>query len=134
MQFNSLTFFVFLPIVFSFYWFIINKKSYQNLILLVSSYIFYCFWDWRFLSLIIISTITDYMVGLIIDRSNTIKIKRFFLCVSIIINLGILFIFKYYDFFILSWIELFSSFGYEIKNNWTIELILPLGISFYTFH
>jgi len=80
-----------------------------------------------------ISTITDYIVGLQIDRKHKKNIKRRLLYSSIIINLGILFIFKYYDFFILSWLDLCSSFGYEANNKWTIELILPLGISFYTF-
>ncbi len=133
MQFNSLSFFIFLPTVFSIYWLFQKKQYYQNIILLIASFIFYAFWDWRFLSLIIISTITDYFVGLNIHKDYTEDSKRKLLLGSIIINLGILFIFKYYDFFILSWLDLCSFLGYEANSKWTIELILPLGISFYTF-
>lgn len=122
-----------MPVVFSVYWIFQNKRSYQNVIVLIASYIFYGFWNWKFLALIIISTITDYLVGLKINQEEEQKTKKIILYSSLIINLGILFVYKYYDFFIISWLELCSSFGYEISSKWTIELILPLGISFYTF-
>ena len=122
-----------MPVVFSVYWIFQNKRSYQNVIVLIASYIFYGFWNWKFLALIIISTITDYIVGLKINQEEEQKTKKKILYSSLIINLGILFVYKYYDFFIISWLELCSSFGYEISSKWTIELILPLGISFYTF-
>ena len=122
-----------MPVVFSVYWIFQNKRSYQNVIVLIASYIFYGFWNWKFLALIIISTITDYLVGLKINQEEEQKTKKKILYSSLIINLGILFVYKYYDFFIISWLELCSSFGYEISSKWTIELILPLGISFYTF-
>ena len=134
MLFNSLEYFIFLPTVFLFYWFIKdNKLKKQNLLILISSYAFYAWWDWRFLSLIFISTLIDYFTGLRIDYSKSYKVKKLYLCLSIIINLSLLGFFKYYNFFINSWVELLSSLGYEQKSLWTINVILPVGISFYTF-
>ena len=134
MLFNSIEFLIFLPIVFTFYWFIFNKNlSIQNFIILLSSYVFYGWWDYRFLSLIFLSTIVDYIIGLNIPRQESEKLQKLLLYVSILFNVSVLGFFKYYNFFIDSWISLFSSFGYEIKSIWTLNIILPVGISFYTF-
>ena len=134
MLFNSIEFLLFLPIVFVLYWFVFDKKlKYQNLLILVSSYIFYGWWDYRFLSLILLSTIVDYFIGLRISNQASLKNKRILLWCSVLFNLGVLGFFKYYNFFIDSWIDLFSSFGYDIKSIWTLNIILPVGISFYTF-
>lgn len=134
MLFNSIEFLLFLPIVFVLYWFVFNKNfKQQNLLILVSSYFFYGWWDYRFLSLIILSTIVDYVIGLkISSQSSRNNQKKLLLC-SVLFNLGILGFFKYYNFFIESWIDLFSSIGYKINNEWTLNIILPVGISFYTF-
>jgi len=134
MVFNSLEFFIFLFIVYILYWFVF-KKSFkaQNVFILVASYTFYGWWDWRFLSLILLSTIVDYFVAKKID-SNTIQSKRkLWLWVSVFFNVGLLGFFKYYNFFVDSWIDMFSFFGYTIKSTWTLRIILPIGISFYTF-
>ena len=134
MLFNSIEFLLFLPIVFVLYWFVFDKKlKYQNLLILVSSYIFYGWWDYRFLSLILLSTIVDYFIGLGISNQASLKNKRILLWCSVLFNLGVLGFFKYYNFFIDSWIDLFSSVGYYIKSVWTLNIILPVGISFYTF-
>lgn len=134
MLFNSLEFFVFLPIVFALYWFITKKHlKAQNVLIVIASYVFYGMWDWRFLSLIFLSTTVDYFVGLKIYNAQTKKRKKLWLWCSVIFNVGLLGFFKYFNFFVDSWIDLFSIFGYEIKSTWTLRILLPVGISFYTF-
>lgn len=134
MLFNSIEFLLFLPVVFVLYWFVFDRKlKYQNLLILLSSYIFYGWWDYRFLSLILLSTIVDYFIGLRISNQASLKNKRILLWCSVLFNLGVLGFFKYYNFFIDSWINLFNSVGYDIKSVWTLNIILPVGISFYTF-
>ena len=134
MLFNSLEFLIFLPTVFLLYWFVFQKNlRVQNLLLLISSYVFYGWWDYRFLSLIFLSTIVDYFVGLKIHISDNKKEKKSFLWISILFNLGLLGFFKYFNFFIDSWIDLLGAIGYEQKSTWTLNVILPVGISFYTF-
>ena len=134
MLFNSLEFFIFLPTVFLLYWFVFQKSLIvQNLLLLISSYVFYGWWDYRFLSLIFLSTVVDYFVGLKIYGSNGNKAKKCYLWISILFNLGLLGFFKYFNFFIDSWINLLGTFGYEHQSTWTLKVILPVGISFYTF-
>jgi alginate O-acetyltransferase complex protein AlgI len=134
MLFNSLEYFIFLPLVFCFYWFVFYKNlRAQNLLLLLSSYIFYGWWDWRFLSLIILSTIIDYIIGLKIYNEYQNSIKKLYLSFSIIFNLGLLGFFKYFNFFIDSWIELLNIIGIHLNSTWTLNVILPVGISFYTF-
>lgn len=134
MLFNSIEFLLFLPVVFFFYWFVFNKnlKS-QNLLILVSSYVFYGWWDYRFLSLIFLSTIVDYIIGLNIFKQESLKKRKLLLYSSVFFNLSVLGFYKYYNFFVNSWVDLMSSFGYEIHNGWTLNIILPVGISFYTF-
>ena len=134
MLFNSLEFLIFLPTVFLLYWFVFQKNlRVQNLLLLIGSYVFYGWWDYRFLSLIFLSTVVDYFVGLKIYDSTDKKIKNSYLWISILFNLGLLGFFKYFNFFIDSWIDLLGAVGYEQKSTWTLNVILPVGISFYTF-
>ena len=134
MLFNSINFAIFLPIVFLLYWFIPNKKlNLQNVLLLVASYFFYACWDWRFLFLLMFSTLLDYFTGLKMQDSKNQKEKRFWFWLSIAVNLGFLGIFKYYNFFAESFSELISLIGLNL-NPWTFKVILPVGISFYTFH
>lgn len=134
MFFNSVIFAIFLPIVFLFYWFITNKNlRLQNSLLLISSYFFYACWDWRFLFLLIFSTVLDYYSGIKMIDAKDKKHKTFWFWLSIIVNLGFLGIFKYYNFFATSFVDAFSNLGFQV-NPWTLKVILPVGISFYTFH
>ena len=132
MLFNSFDFLLFLPIVFIAYWSLNKNLKLQNLLVLLSSYVFYGWWDYRFLGLIIISTLIDYTIGLKLPESTGHR-KKLFLFFSIICNLGMLGFFKYYNFFIDSWVNLLTGFGYETESLWTLNIILPVGISFYTF-
>lgn len=133
MLFNSIDFAIFLPIVFMLYWFATNHNlKLQNLLIVVASYLFYGWWDWRFLSLILFSTLVDYSVGLGLKNERKPIRRKFLLWVSILINLGFLGFFKYYNFFLDNFVTAFSFFGMEIKPN-TLNIILPVGISFYTF-
>jgi alginate O-acetyltransferase complex protein AlgI len=133
MLFNSIDFAIFLPIIFFLYWFVTDKNlKLQNFLIVVASYIFYGWWDWRFLSLILFSTIIDYTVGLKLSNvENTFK-RKILLWISILVNLGFLGFFKYYNFFLDNFVTAFSFFGNEIKTN-SLNIILPVGISFYTF-
>ncbi|WP_396211726.1 MBOAT family O-acyltransferase [Flavobacterium sp.] len=134
MVFNSFNFLLFLPIVFALYWILAKSSSKsQNLLLLVSSYFFYACWDYRFLFLLMFSTFLDYFTGIKMHEAATQNGKKFWFWLSIGINLGFLGIFKYYNFFISSFQELLEGFGFQ-ANFWTISVILPVGISFYTFH
>ena len=119
MLFNSIEFLLFLPVVFALYWFVFDKNlKYQNLLILVSSYVFYGLWDYRFLSLIFLSTIVDYFSGLNIPKQDSEKKQKLILWCSVLFNLSVLGFFKYYNFFVDSWIDLLSSIGYDIKNVW----------------
>lgn len=134
MLFNSLSFAVFLPVVFIVYWFVTNKDlKMQNILLLAASYFFYACWDYRFLFLLIFSTLLDYFTGIKMSEAAIQNRKRFWLWLSVIVNLGFLGIFKYYNFFAASFAEALSLLGLQV-NIWTIKVILPVGISFYTFH
>jgi|SRR5690554_2226256 len=134
MLFNSIEFLIFLPIVFALYW-LLNKKSltFQNVLLLVASYFFYACWDWRFLFLLMFSTGLDYYTGIKMFDAKTESNKKFWFWLSIIVNVGFLGVFKYYNFFAESFAQLLSGFGLQV-NIWVLEVILPVGISFYTFH
>jgi D-alanyl-lipoteichoic acid acyltransferase DltB (MBOAT superfamily) len=133
MLFNSIDFAIFLPIVFLLYWFVANKKlKFQNFLIVVTSYLFYGWWDWRFLSLILFSTLIDYSVGVRLSKETDEWKRKLLLWVSIIVNLGFLGFFKYYNFFLDNFINIFSFFGKEINAN-SLNIILPVGISFYTF-
>lgn len=133
MFFNSIDFAIFLPIVFILYWFVTNKSlKLQNFLIVVASYVFYGWWDWRFLSLILFSTIVDYAIGVGLLKQENLTKRKLLLWTSIIVNLGFLGFFKYYNFFLDSFVSAFSLFGTEIKGN-SLNIILPVGISFYTF-
>lgn len=133
MLFNSIDFAIFLPIVFILYWFVTNKNlKLQNLLIVLASYVFYGWWDWRFLSLIVFSTLVDYSVGLKLKKEENKGNRKVLLWVSILVNLGFLGFFKYYNFFLDNFVTAFSFFGAEIKAN-SLNIILPVGISFYTF-
>ena len=133
MYFNSIDFAIFLPIVFVLYWFVTNKNlKLQNALLVVASYVFYGWWDWRFLSLIVFSSLVDYTIGLQLKKAAQPSKRKMLLWSSILVNLGFLGFFKYYNFFIDSFVDAFSFFGNSIQPN-TLDIILPVGISFYTF-
>jgi alginate O-acetyltransferase complex protein AlgI len=133
MLFNSIDFAIFLPIVFLLYWFVTNKSlKLQNTLILAASYLFYGWWDLTFLSLIVFSTLVDYSIGLGLAKEENIAKRRLMLWISIIINLGFLGFFKYYNFFLDNFVSVFSFFGKEINAN-SLNIILPVGISFYTF-
>ncbi|UTW63225.1 MBOAT family protein [bacterium SCSIO 12741] len=133
MLFNSIDFAIFLPIVFALYWFATQKNlRLQNLLIVAASYVFYGWWDWRFLSLIIFSTIVDYTIGIKLKEEENQTKRKALLWTSILVNLGFLGFFKYYNFFQDNFISAFSFFGSEIKPN-SLNIILPVGISFYTF-
>ncbi|MPT31401.1 MAG: MBOAT family protein [Chryseobacterium sp.] len=134
MLFNSFSYAFFLPFVFIIYWFVFNKNlRLQNIFLLAVSYFFYGCWDWRFVFLLAFSTGLDYFSGIMIHESKTQKLRKFWLILSVGINLGFLGFFKYYNFFIESFAELISNFGFQ-PHYATLNIILPVGISFYTFH
>ena len=133
MLFNSITFFVFLPIVFFLYWFVLKKKlKAQNTLILVASYVFYAWWDWRFLGLIIFSTLVDFYLGIAIGKLTSSKKSKYLLWISLLVNLGFLGVFKYFNFFIETWVEAWSGLGIDQEVS-TLSIILPVGISFYTF-
>lgn len=135
MLFNSLSYAIFLPIVFVVYW-ILNKKSnykVQNIFLLICSYFFYSCWDWRFLFLLLFSTLLDYFSGRIIYNLENNFTRKLWLFLSVGINLGFLAYFKYFNFFIESFADLLRAFGLT-PHITTLNIILPIGISFYTFH
>jgi len=153
MLFNSIDFAVFLPVVFVLYWFVVNRNlRLQNLFIVAASYVFYGWWDWRFLSLILFSTLVDYLVGLGLGNPPSPKLRRakpvtllrfltkasegkarsLLLLTSIVVNLGFLGAFKYYNFFLDNFVAAFSLFGRTIEAG-SLKVILPVGISFYTF-
>ncbi|MDP8207527.1 MAG: MBOAT family O-acyltransferase [Candidatus Electryonea clarkiae] len=133
MLFNSIPFAIFLPIVYLIYWSIGARRfKIQNFMLILASYVFYGWWDWRFLSLIFISSLVDYVVGGRMDRSTNQSTRKILLLISIFVNLGILGFFKYFNFFIDSFACLLGTFGLQ-ANMPTLRIILPVGISFYTF-
>lgn len=133
MTFNSLEFLVFLPIVFVLYWFVFRKREWQNLLIVTASYVFYGWWDWRFLLLIALTSVCSYGSGLLIEHyQGRRKLQRLVSASNIVLNLGILGVFKYYNFFVENLDALFAGFGYHL--DWvTMQIILPVGISFYTF-
>ena len=134
MLFNSLEFAVFLPIVFCIYWFLAHRNlRIQNAFLLVASYIFYGWWDWRFLALIVISSSLDYFVGIGLGRSNNEAHRKRLLLSSVLINIGLLAFFKYFNFFAENFYAAFTFFGQPVADPFLLKVILPIGISFYTF-
>ncbi len=130
MLFNSWTFIIFLALVLPVYYAL--SRRYQNIFLVIASYIFYGWWDYRFLSLILISTLVDYFAALGIQSSGSARRRRGFLLLSLCTNLGILGFFKYCDFFIGSFTTAMGSIGLSSSPVF-LRIILPVGISFYTF-
>ena len=134
MLFNSVQFAFFLPVVFMLYWLVARKSTAaQNGLLLVSSYFFYACWDWRFLFLLLFSTLLDYCTGLQMAKSPDKESRKFWFWLSIIVNLGFLGIFKYYNFFATSFATALAGLGFKVHPE-ILSIILPVGISFYTFH
>lgn len=133
MLFNSLEYLIFLPVTFIIYWSLNKTLNIQNLFILIVSYIFYGWWDKTFLLLIAFTTLCSYFSGILIEKSTQSPPKKTFLIANIIINIAILGIYKYYNFFIDSFVDLLHAIGYNVQNKWTLHLILPVGISFYTF-
>ncbi len=133
MLFNSVDFAIFLIIVFILYWFVVNKNlKLQNWFIVLASYIFYGWWDWRFLSLIFFSTILDYSIGVKLKNENVVFKRKIILWISIIVNLGVLCVFKYFNFFLDSLYALVPALSNTFGFN-SLDIILPVGISFYTF-
>lgn len=134
MLFNSLEYLYFFTAVFLFYWALTKKKvHYQNTLLLVASYVFYGWWDYRFLGLILFSTVIDFFLAKSIHSTKKINLKKTLLIFSLVVNLGVLGLFKYFNFFIESWVNFIDLLGYKIKSTSALSIILPVGISFYTF-
>ncbi len=135
MLFNSIGFAIFLPIVFFFYWFVVNRNlTLQNFFIVLASYFFYACWDWRFLFLIALTSGASYYSGLLIDKfsNSNYNISKWISTSNIVLNLSILCLFKYFNFFSQNLYDLFKIFGYEL--DWvTLDFLLPVGISFYTF-
>ena len=133
MLFNSIDFAIFLPVVFVLFWFFAkNNLKLQTWVLLISSYIFYGWWDWRFLFLLAFSSILDFFVGKFLHREQNNSKRKFFFMLSMAVNLVFLGFFKYFNFFAESFASAFSIFGQDIKVD-SLNIILPVGISFYTF-
>jgi D-alanyl-lipoteichoic acid acyltransferase DltB (MBOAT superfamily) len=137
MLFNSFEYLLFLPVVFLLYWFVFDyalrkckhQLLWQNLLIVVASYIFYGWWDWRFLILIAITTILSFLSGIGIEKAPTQRGKKAVMIANVVVNLGILGLYKYYDFFTIQFAQLFG-----IESDFLLlHLILPVGISFYTF-
>lgn len=135
MLFNSFEFLIYLPVVFLLYWLVFKHLKIQNLFLVIVSYIFYGWWETSFLYLIAFTTLCSFFSGILTEKLNNIKAGRgkIVLYANILINLFILCVFKYYNFFIDSFIALLHSVGCNVECTWTLNLVLPVGISFYTF-
>ena len=133
MLFNSFEFMAFLPIVFLLYWFVFRGRKWQNLLVVIASYVFYGWWDWRFLFLIALTSLFSFGSGLLIEHFEGQRHRqRVVSAANIVLNLGILGVFKYYNFFVENLDALFGALGWHF--DWvTMQIILPVGISFYTF-
>lgn len=132
MLFNSPEFAFFMLVVFFIYWLFRSSCRIQNLLLLVASYLFYGWWDWRFLILLISISAVNYLIGIKVEAGKSTRSKKVYLITGLLLNLGVLGFFKYFNFFIEGFTDLLSLFGYQVKGL-SLNVILPLGISFYTF-
>ncbi|MFY0644665.1 MAG: MBOAT family protein [Bacteroidia bacterium] len=133
MLFNSIEFLIFFPIVFFLYWVAFrNSIKIQNAFILLASYVFYGWWDWRFLFLIAFSSLADYFIGKKLMNVSEHRKRKLLLLLSLGINLGVLGTFKYYNFFLDNFVDAFEFFGQKLDVN-RLDIILPVGISFYTF-
>lgn len=133
MLFNSFEYALFLPLVFALYWGLFHKNlRIQNVFLIIASYVFYGFWDWRFLGLIFFSSLVDFTIGRQMGATEDEIKRKYLLWASLTVNLGLLAVFKYFNFFAESLVDLFGLFNMELDYV-TLKIILPVGISFYTF-
>lgn len=133
MTFSSVEYLIFFPTVFMLYWMLGRTKTIQNMLIVAASLVFYGWWDWRFLGLLLVTVLTTFYGGAFIQKADgNRKRQKWISAAVIVLNLGILFFFKYYNFFIQSFIDVFSLFGKELSGS-TLNIILPVGISFYTF-
>jgi len=133
MLFNSLDFAVFFPLVFIVYWFIVNRKlQLQNVFIVIASFVFYGFWDWRFLALLFSSCVLNYVFGRLLSARNDKPARRLLLWTAVVYNIGLLVVFKYLNFFIGSFVSAFTFFGLNISGG-SLNIVLPVGISFFTF-
>lgn len=133
MTFQTLEYLMFFSIVFILYWTLCRKcKDYQNGLIVVASLAFYGWWDWRFLGLLLITSLSTFLAGLCIGNTNDIRKRKSLLIGTILVNIGILFFFKYFNFFVQAFVDAFSLVGMSV-NATTLHILLPVGISFYTF-
>ena len=132
MQFDTYIYALFLPVVFLIYWWLRKRLTWQNAFLLAASYVFYGWWDWRFLGLILITTLTTFFTALPIGGNSRRAVRRGFVAANVVVNLGILATFKYFNFFADVLRDLLGALG--LHADWpTLNILLPVGISFYTF-
>jgi D-alanyl-lipoteichoic acid acyltransferase DltB (MBOAT superfamily) len=130
MVFNSIVFLIFILIFFPSYWLLRGRA--RMWLCLIASYIFYGWWDWRFLSIVMFTTILDYSLGIVIEDAHNEAQRKRLVFLSVCVNLGFLGFFKYFNFFVGSFVKVLASAG--MQPNWhTLHIILPIGISFYTF-
>ena len=133
MLFTSINFFYFISLIFILYWIILKKSlKGQNYLLLIGGYFFYGWWDWRFLFLLIFISIFNFYISLLIQKDHKQDYRKIFFLIALIINLGTLFTFKYLNFFLDGFTNIFSVFGFKLDNV-TLNILLPLGLSFYIF-
>ena len=133
MTFQSLEYLIFLPVVFILYWTLCRRsKTLQNGLIVAASLVFYGWWDWRFLGLLLLTAFSTFFAGMWIGRTDDEKKRKWINIGAIVLNIGILFFFKYFNFFVQSFADAFSLFGAEM-NVHTLKILLPVGISFYTF-
>ena len=133
MTFQSLEYLIFLPVVFILYWTLCRgSKTLQNGLIVAASLVFYGWWDWRVLGLLLITALSTYLAGMLMNKIDDEKERKWINIGAIVLNVGILFFFKYFNFFVLSFADAFSLFGAEM-NVHTLKILLPVGISFYTF-
>ena len=131
MTFTTLSFAAFLAIVFSAYW-SLGRRGWQNILIVAASYVFYAWWDYRFCGLMLLTCLTDFTVGALLGKTSSTTRRKILLAISLTVDLGVLGFFKYYNFFIESFSSLLASAGFD-QSTWTLRIILPVGISFYTF-
>lgn len=132
MLFNSIEFLIFCPLVFLLYWFVFKSLRWQNIFVVVTSYIFYGWWNYRFLLLIALTTLCSFVSGLLVERYSQRKVKKLITASNIVLNLAILCVYKYYNFFVESFVEIMQLVGLNVTPP-LLHLVLPVGISFYTF-
>ena len=133
MSLTSFSFLLFFPIVFLLHYLVFSKnKDVQNVFIILSSCVFYGWWDWRFLGLVLLTAVSTYYSGVLMGRNQETKVRKRINITAIVLNLGILFCFKYFNFFVQSFVDLFHAVGINLSIS-TLRIVLPIGISFYTF-